>query len=757
MLKRTFDKNKAYKAVIYARMSSKRQNERSPDQQIAEIKRTIERQNLDWAILGIYRDDGVKGAHLQKRRDFSRLLNDIHSDALQVDLILVDTTERFARSTELNTIRQRLWDVHGVLLLTAESGFSSPLTPQGVVYAAVEAMRSTEENRVKAHQVVRAKRDTIEHGNWPGGKAPRGYVLKKIIKEKNGNDEFVGSKLILDSATVNVDIIKEAFGICIEKGIRGSKLATHLKAMPEFRAEFSRLSGETVNNWLRNTIYKGVLTWGLYSTGIINDVRRLERNDPEDVVVKRDFCEPIVSEEKWNLANLGRTEIVVTSDDESDKLLKPVAPAFTINNMLAGLVRCAGCSGSMGPVTSTSEAGVKYTYYRCQRTADDNCDNRVYIHEHWLRTKVIGYLRDKILGASESRPDAAAKPSEVDLEDPAFNFKSKEVADEITSLIERRLKVLCSTQNDGRPAIKKHIEEVAGKIYGWTSSLSSPELSGEVRRSIEVELNSAFETKRKFEEALNQLECVFASQEIKLDHQKVRRSMSRLSDVLAGENPSLTNIELSLHIDKIVCNPDGTVDVRFCKLGLAGVDVIKSIDQTSFNNSVVADDDQPTDPGKCLSRRRARLSVSSDLYNKWDLESLAHWATDPKRFDYLDDCWFEDVSFIRPPQKCWAEENAIAVAKRRLEDSLTFEALAKAFEVSIPTINKSLKIAAKLDPKYAEIPKKMPRPRWHEDHALEVFEARKTMSMKQMVLHFSKSDVTLNKAIRFANEILNLS
>ena len=259
--------------------------------------------------------------------------------------------------------------------------------------------------------------------------------------------------------------------------------------------------------------------------------------------------------------------------------------------------------------------------------------------------------------------------------------------------------MLGSTRNDGRPAIKKRIDEVEGKIRGWTLTLGNPQLSGEVRRSIEGDFNSAVETKRELEEALAQLEYVFASREIKLDHQKVRESMSRLSDVLAGENPSLTNIELSLHIDKIVCCPDGTVTVRFCKLGLAGIDVISSIDQTSFNNSVAADEDQVVDLSKCVSRRRARLSVSSDLYNEWDLESLAHWATDPHRFDYLEDCWFEEVTFVRPPQKCWAEENAIAIAERRLEDSLTFEALAEAFGVSIPTINKALKIAAKLDPK----------------------------------------------------------
>ena len=94
MLKRTFDLNRPYNVVLYVRMSDKKQNERSPDQQITEIKRTIKWLKLDWNIKVTYRDDGVKGALIRKRPDFWRMLNDIYSGAIKVDLILVDTTER---------------------------------------------------------------------------------------------------------------------------------------------------------------------------------------------------------------------------------------------------------------------------------------------------------------------------------------------------------------------------------------------------------------------------------------------------------------------------------------------------------------------------------------------------------------------------------------------------------------------------------------------------------------------------------------
>lgn len=93
MLKTSFELNMPYIVVLYLRMSDLKQNERSPDQQEAEIKRMIKRLKLPWKIKIVYRDDGVKGALIRKRPQFWRMLNDIYSGAIEIDLILVDSTE----------------------------------------------------------------------------------------------------------------------------------------------------------------------------------------------------------------------------------------------------------------------------------------------------------------------------------------------------------------------------------------------------------------------------------------------------------------------------------------------------------------------------------------------------------------------------------------------------------------------------------------------------------------------------------------
>jgi hypothetical protein len=43
--------------------------------------------------------------------------------------------------------------------------------------------------------------------------------------------------------------------------------------------------------------------------------------------------------------------------------------------------------------------------------------------------------------------------------------------------------------------------------------------------------------------------------------------VEKLADVLAANNPTMGNLELSFHIDRIDCFSDGRVEMRTCKLG----------------------------------------------------------------------------------------------------------------------------------------------------------------------------------------------
>ena len=84
MISQKFDPNKPYRYVRYGRMSSKEQNERSPDQQFDEIQRTLDRVKYPWILCHTYRDDGISGRYMAKRPSFMSMIEAIMTGALFV-------------------------------------------------------------------------------------------------------------------------------------------------------------------------------------------------------------------------------------------------------------------------------------------------------------------------------------------------------------------------------------------------------------------------------------------------------------------------------------------------------------------------------------------------------------------------------------------------------------------------------------------------------------------------------------------------
>src|SRR5262245_26465850 len=161
-------------------MSDPRQNPRSPDQQFETIDTTRGRCGYPWVRVAAYRDDGISGRYIAKRPGLQRMLLEIETGRLAVDLIAVDTLERLGRADEIAEIRRKLFVEHGVLVVTADTSFADPTGPTGKALSLVESLRSTEEGRVKGHNVKRGKKDAAGLKRWPGGPPPLGFQLRRV-------------------------------------------------------------------------------------------------------------------------------------------------------------------------------------------------------------------------------------------------------------------------------------------------------------------------------------------------------------------------------------------------------------------------------------------------------------------------------------------------------------------------------------------------------------------------------------------------
>lgn len=383
-------------------MSDEKQNQRSPDQQEYEINQTLKRLGLTWIVVKVYRDEYKSGRYERKRTGYMQMMHDIKCGLMKVDLILVDTAERFGRLDNFQAIRDDLQKKHGVLILTAESNFADPTTPQGKAYSAFDSLRASEENRIKSHQVIRGKRDQALLGYWPGGSRPFGFNIIPVFEERNGIKVKIGSKLepIPEEATV----IQILFEHADQTGYGPIRLARYLNEHPDIPDKFKPFNNSTVARWLIQSLYRGDLLWNQHCTDVVDDAHIVEKNPEEDWILVPNFCEPIIPDELWHSVQAARTLRKRPQTDEKDqKLIKPIFPGKSLIYPLSGLVRCGTCDSSMRPVKSgrQSNTGETYTYYVCPRGIDRNCENRAYIPEKWLRETIFNWIRQQLFPEME--------------------------------------------------------------------------------------------------------------------------------------------------------------------------------------------------------------------------------------------------------------------------------------------------------------------------------------------------------------------
>jgi site-specific DNA recombinase len=413
MLKRNFDHQLPHVYLRYGRMSSDDQNPRSPEQQFDTVEMIRQRLHYPWRHVTDYRDDGISGRYMQKRLGFQTMLNDIRSGAVRVDLILVDTFERFGRADATAAIRQELCNRYGVLLLTADSNFADPTTTSGKALAVLESFRSTEDSRIKAHLVSRGKRDAARQKHWPGGPPPFGLRLESILIDRNGRQEVDHCILVPEPETAW--ILQHAYQRALETGWGQDRLAKDLNDNPQIPDKFKPFHPSTVGRWMNkdSTIYYGELTYERDATDVIDEHRVIERNSDDEMVRVPNFCEALVSRETWDavrrLKEIRGARIRAGRErrrGQGDKQIDPLIAGIALKYLLSGLVRCGHCGRSMNPSSSgeyTTKDGQtkRYVSYVCPLSHSGVCDNRIKVPEQWLREAVIGKLRERLFPSSE--------------------------------------------------------------------------------------------------------------------------------------------------------------------------------------------------------------------------------------------------------------------------------------------------------------------------------------------------------------------
>ena len=677
MLKKKLDYTKMMDVAVYLRMSSDQQSSSSPDQQLSEIKSRIDSRNLPWRIVREYRDDAKSGKYVRSRSGFMDMLRDIQNGSIKVGAILVDTIERFGRMDDLDSYRRKLEQRHGVVVLTADRNFADPHSVESRAMQAFENFRAADDGRIKANDVIRGKHEAIRQGYWPGSPVPFGYRLEVVKVEKRKGREIKHHRLVIDDATG--PIVRSLFEQSADNpGFGQSRMARWLNNREDISPQLKPFHASTVGKWLSNPIYRGILIWSNYSTGVLDDRRILQKNDDEDVTRVAGFCDPIA--DKSVLDRVDANISLRQRKRPSNERTKSQTRGINYRYPLTGLVRCGHCGASMVP-NSTSNYRLKngeeknYCSYLCPNTVSDGCSNSKRVQEDWLRQTIINRIVMRLL------PD-----------DRAYEQLIKNVQ----GLVASEWKRAHQRRFDQTPQLESELLYLKQQVKGWAESLVKSDLHHRLRLALELKTGAAYDRVDEIELLLQvqtARENVLENAVLKSD---ITSRLNRFHEVVMGDCPTAASLELSMHIDKIECFDDGRVISRICKVG-SSPEAVQWIARTVKDDGNESPDVRGT-RHRVKPRRRGLLRLNGEIGNDNELQDRVHMATDPNRFAGLPDDWFWVDEDHVPMKTSWVQENASRVLTRYNEIKATGEqpnlkALAREFGKTRPTISRALDIA----------------------------------------------------------------
>jgi hypothetical protein len=324
---------------------------------------------------------------------------------------------------------------------------------------------------------------------------------------------------------------------------------------------------------------------------------------------------------------------------------------------------------------------------------------------------------------------------------------------ELETEIRKEVERLDSDRLPRSSALEEEIRKLEEQKQGWRMSLGDSDLDSCLRAAIQDDWVAANRRQEEIRRILSDQQNRQQSIESAVDRRKIVECLNRLDEIVAGDNATTANLELSLHIDSIRCFPNGKVVLRTCRLGALAEALPLVQDESAMG------DDSSSEPDvqqAITRRRRTKLRVDTLGPDAEQNRAAANFAADPDRFAGLEGRWFWEDVFEIPRRLSWAERNAEGVAEFRLKKEASMEVTAEHFRKTVPTIRAALRFAKQIHgiDAFGKSVSRSNLPNWPRANATAVaaYFADSTATMKGAVAYFGKSDTTLRKALKLARE-----
>ncbi len=354
------------KAIIYARVSSRKQADEGVSMEAQIEQCTARAQQLGATVVRVFRDDGISGRTTKARPGFLSAVE--YCEAAGVDLFIVWSTSRFARNAidlwvhqdQLKATGTRLECLNADIDDDTDAGFINR-----VFMGAMDQMVSRQIGR----DTLRSLKKSAADGFFTGGRVPFGYQ-----QEADGKR----SRLVLNEAEAMV--VAKAFALCLA-GLGGQAIAMTLNEEGLLRrGKF--WSKSTTLYMLSNSFYSGVRTFNRTN-------RKSGRDKPREEWVEVESHPAIVNKKDFERVQSMLDQRVPHREHGGTPRSQFV---------FSGLLRCGVCGSNLQIVNGYSRNKTLYNYYGCcaHRKGAPRClfrNVRADNFDDWL----LGELLEKVV------------------------------------------------------------------------------------------------------------------------------------------------------------------------------------------------------------------------------------------------------------------------------------------------------------------------------------------------------------------------
>ena len=240
------------------------------------------------------------------------------------------------------------------------------------------------------------------------------------------------------------------------------------------------------------------------------------------------------------------------------------------------------------------------------------------------------------------------------------------------SLVEAELQRQESEQPSTTQSLVSERDELKKEQEALVLSFRNPKLSTDLRNRLEADYAEMESRINEITSILSRTENSRSTVESACQPEDVARQLQASAETLTSENASAANLEFARLIDRITVGSDGQVHIRMCK----------------FSFLLPSDFRTGATPPKAGvgSKRLPGRALPTDVHSELRGVMRQDNSFCQSRFDGFGPEWFWEDTLPIPENPSWTELYAIEVARWRLANPCTLDALCDRYGKSKRTI-----------------------------------------------------------------------